>query len=311
MFKLNFYCKSRVLFNIVATILFALVVYFLIEGPYGSTSLQYVGVSFLVVVSLLVTRFPYDDNEKRGRYLFRFLDANIIFLTGSLVLKEGYICMIFFAPIYMLVVLIMFAFDSWIRASINKKRNTLSLHLLPLFIVVSSFEGVFPAFEYQRDAEVSVQRIVQGSVEQVRSNLLKPMALQKSRPAILKIFPMPHQVTAGTLNEGDIHKVDLRYYRWFVTNLHEGHILVKLSKVEPNNIETSFVEDTSYLSTYMELKGTQVTFKEMNDNQTQVTLNISYERKLDPYWYFAPLMEYAVTQAAGFIIKEVVARESH
>jgi hypothetical protein len=40
-----------------------------------------------------------------------------------------------------------------------------------------------------------------------------------------------------------------------------------------------------------------------------VTLEIEFERTLDPYWYFSPLTRYGVVQTAEFLLTEVIARE--
>jgi hypothetical protein len=85
--------------------------------------------------------------------------------------------------------------------------------------------------------------------------------------------------------------------------------LLKISQVEHNRIKTTFLEDTSYFSNYLRLKGTEILLDEIDSNNTRVTLRIDFERTLDPYWYFSPVSRYGVRKTAEFLITEVIAHE--
>jgi hypothetical protein len=45
-----------------------------------------------------------------------------------------------------------------------------------------------------------------------------------------------------------------------------------------------------------------VTYTAVDAEHTRVTWRIAFERQLDPYWYFAPWEQFAVGEAAGYLI---------
>ena len=108
------------------------------------------------------------------------------------------------------------------------------------------------------------------------------------------LFPMPYDIAANSLKVGDVHKVDFRYYRWFVTNVHEGSMQLVLSEVNDNYIRARFVSDTSYIANYIQLRGSEIVLEPLTTGKTKVTIRIQYHRFLDPVWYFGPLQEYAI-----------------
>lgn len=231
-------------------------------------------------------------------------------LGSSVVLFEGFVCVVMFMPIYLFVILIIFLLDANNRRNKKRDRGALSIHVLPLLIVVSAFEGVSPEVSFDRNEQVSVTRVVQSNITSIKQNLVQPMDLQKKRPWFLTLFPMPHEIKAGSLTAGDVHEIHFKYYRWFFTNLHEGRMLLEISEVGDSHIKTTFREDSSYIANYLHLKGTEIQLDKIDDQHTRVTLTISFKRILDPYWYFSPIERYGIAKTADFIISEVMARET-
>ncbi len=300
--------RSRMILILVVIALASLAVRALTDYRFHETALLYVGIPSLIAVALILVR-PAEALTWKRRYLLRLIDAFIIMLGSSVVLFEGFVCVVMFMPIYLLIILLMF-FAALIRERAKQQgRGTLTMQVVPLLIVASSFEGVTPQWSFNRDEQISVSRVVPASVAQIKHNLQQPMDLQTKRPWFLHLFPMPYDIKAGTLSAGDVHEINFRYYRWFVTNLHEGHMLLEISEVEANRIKTTFVQDTSYFSNYLRLKGTEILLDEIDAHQTRVTLRIDFERTLDPYWYFSPVSRYGVGKTAEFLISEVIARE--
>ena len=86
-------------------------------------------------------------------------------------------------------------------------------------------------------------------------------------------------------------------------------MLLKIHKVDENTVETEFVKDSSYISTYLELLGTTIQFNPIDEINTRVTLSIRFNRKLDPAWYFAPLERYGIKQTAKYLISDIISRQ--
>lgn len=281
----------------------------LIEYRYFNTALLYVGVPFLISLALILIRNPHEPSHWKQRFLNRVIDAFIIMLGSSVVLFEGFVCVVMFIPIYLAVILIMFISALLRERAKQNGKGSFSVHILPVMLAFSAFEGVTPEVSFQRDELVSVTRIVNSSIPQIKQNLLKPIELQKNRQWFLYLFPMPVDIKAETLTPGSVHEIYFEYYRWFFTNLHTGRMLLEISEVGEKYIRTTFLEDTSYIANYLKLQGTEIHLEAIDNNHTRITLNIKFKRTLDPYWYFSPIERYGISKTADFLISEVIARE--
>lgn len=297
--------RKRLVLILIMIALASLAVRALIGYQFHESALLYVGIPFIIAMMLILLR-PLGEVSWKKRYLILIIDAFIVMLGSSVVLFEGFVCVVMFMPIYLLILLIIFIAEAFRQRSKKNGRHTLSMHILPALVLFSSFEGVNTDFSFDRAESVSVTRVVPISVAEIKQNLQQPMDLQTSRPWFLSLFPMPYKINAGSLKSGDVHEIHFRYYRWFVTNAHEGKMRLEISQVSADHIKTTFLEDTSYFSNYLHLKGTEISLKALDSNSTQVTLQIDYERTLDPYWYFSPVSRYGVTKTADFLITEVL-----
>ncbi len=309
--NIYFRYKFRLLFLFIMIAAGSIAIRILMKYNFDKSALLYIGIPFLISLGLIWVRNPAENPSLKKRYLNRLIDAFIIMLGSSIVLFEGFVCVVMAMPIYLIVILILFLVDLGQERARKRGKSTLSMHLLPLLIVISAFEGVTPQMSFNRQEHVSVSRVVEASIAEIKHNLIQPMELQKARPWFLHIFPMPYHIKAGTLSPGDVHEIHFQYYRWFVTNMHEGRMLLKIAEVEENRIKTTFLEDTSYISNYLRLQGTEITLDKIDEQHTRVTLRIDFERLLDPHWYFSPVERFGVSKTAEFLIAEVIARDAN
>ncbi|MEM0909613.1 MAG: hypothetical protein AAGJ37_01485 [Pseudomonadota bacterium] len=294
--------------NILLLILIALtsiLIRLLYSYNFEKSALLYVGIPFFVAVSLLyIVRKP-ESKSLGAFYLYLSLWSFIVMLGTSVVLFEGFVCVAMFMPIYYFILLLMYLFHLMVHKLQERKKSTLHIHILPVLIVVSAFEGVIPALNFERDYAVTEQIVIDASIEEIQDKLKQPMELMVDRHWLLRLFPMPINIQAESLSEGDVHYIHFVYHRWFVTNTHSGRMSLELTEVSNDYIRTTFLEDTSYISKYLKLKGTEIQFVKLGDAQTQVALKIHYHRFLDPVWYFGPIQEYAIGQTAAFLLSEL------
>ena len=302
--------KKKILLIAVSIAVLSIIVRLLIEYRFDKSALLYVGIPFLVSLILIKIRNPTEQISWKRRYANRLIDAFIIMLGSSVVLFEGFLCVVMFMPIYLVIILIMFLIEASNEHLKKRDRSTFGIHILPFLIVISSFEGISADLSHDRNEVVTVSRVVQMSVADIKHNLIKPIDLNKQRPWFLELFPMPYAIKAESLQPGDVHEINFRYYRWFVSNVHEGKMLLEISEVDETRVKTTFLDDTSYIGHYMQLTGTEILLDKIDDNKTKITLTINFKRTLDPYWYFAPLERYGVSKAADFLIAEIIARDA-
>lgn len=86
-------------------------------------------------------------------------------------------------------------------------------------------------------------------------------------------------------------------------------MILKIKNVGENFVITEILKDTSYISNYLELKGTHIKFDKLDNNRTKVTLRIFYKRHLDPSWYFGPMERYAISQMSRYMIRKIIVRD--
>lgn len=272
------------------------------------SAMLYLAVPYSVAVLITLLR-PYSKPDKWWEiYISHCLSALVVFLMSSVVLFEGFICVLFFIPIYFIGVTLAFIAHGCVVAYDARKRKTYSL-AIPLLVVVLSVEGTSDVTSFDREATATATVATELTPTQLLENLATPFELPESSNWMLSVFPMPHSIEAGSLQVGDIHRVHTRYHRWFVTNTHEGVIELRLDSVSPERVTISFVKDTSYFSTYVRLIASEFRFTTDEHGVTNVSLTIRYERRLDPAWYFQPMQAYAMESMAAHLIEEVLIRD--
>ena len=282
----------------------SLSIHILFIGGLGHSGVLYMLIPYSV--SLLIALVRSNDEAKTtfGKYLRHMTTAILVFLATSVVLREGFVCVIFFFPIYFVLVSL-----AYLMMGPAEDKTKLRTVVMPLLILALSLEGTSEVLTVERSSSVRISKQTTLSVSELKSNLATPFDLDKKRHWLLMVFPMPYHIEAGSLNAGDVHKIKTRYHRWFVTNTHEGEAELLIEHVGPESIRTKLLSDTTYFSSYLAMHGTQIQFKPLESGGTEITLQIDFERKLDPAWYFQPVQELGISKMAEFLIDEVMIRE--
>ena len=284
----------------------SLVVRLLMNYRFEHSSLMYVGVPLAISIVLIWFTRSIPNPSTAQRYWNITRNSLIVMLASSVVLFEGFVCVALYMPIHFFVMSIVFFVHIASQKYRQSKAKRLGVQLLPAFLLVASVEGAHEQVSFDRYNEIQVSQLVPLSVQQIKRNLVRPVDINHDRHWFLELFPMPYKVVAETLEEGDIHEIYFRYHRWFFTNTHEGRMLLKLESVDEQKITTRFVEDTSYISTYLKLHGTEIRMTPVDETTTKISLKISFDRKLDPVWYFGPLQRYGVSTMANFLIADMM-----
>lgn len=293
----------------------ALTIRAILDSQFRNSTLLYLLVPFAVSIAIQkLVPAPEPETEghaPRPHSLSRHLrDATIVFLASSALLFEGFICVLFFMPIYYLVVTAAFAAGSLARKDKDDGPGRLGAAGIPILVLLLASEGLTEPTTVRRYREATHVAVVDGSIEQLKANMARPIDFPGERHWYLSIFPLPVRVEAGSLEAGDVHRLHFVYKRWFFTNFHEGEMHLRIAEVGPDRIRTEIVRDDSYLSHYMKIDGTEVRFRDLGGNRTEVALTVKYHRLLDPYWYFGPLQHYAAELSAAYLIDTIIARRN-
>lgn len=282
----------------------------LLDSRFGHSAAVYVAVPFAVALALhlLVGRTP--GATALQRYANHMRDATVVMLATSAVLFEGFLCVLYFMPIYYGIVTLVFLLDALHEHLERRRRARLLTPAGFIVLALMSLEGLSGATSFERDMAVSATRVVDAPPRALLANMAQPFAFGGGRPWAIAIFPLPDAVETGSLEVGDLHRFRFVYRKWFVTNDHTGTLAVRIAEVSERRVRTEVVENSAYFSHYMAISGTTVDLAPLPDGSTRVTLTVAYRRLLDPAWYFGPLQRLAVSQSAAYLIDTIIARST-
>ncbi len=287
---------------------------FLLDSQFGTTTLVYILVPFVISVALAFLTKSSESTRYRYRYLNHMRIMTIVFLATSVLLFEGFICVLMFMPIYYGFATIGFFF-SWLARdkSLDDKgssdlTNTFKVAAIPVLVLMLVSEGLFSATTVPRPATATLVADTPLSVAELQANMAQPISFESDRHWFLELFPMPDSIQAGSLAPGDMHTLHFTYKRWLFTNTHQGEMHVRIDKVSADHIRTKITRNDSYLGNYMDIDGTDIRFTPKADGGTRVALTIRYDRLLDPAWYFGPMQQLAAKESARLFLSDIILR---
>ena len=266
----------------------------------NNSAALYVGLPFLFALGLSLT--PKTSSSMGAT----MKGLTIALLLSAPVFMEGFICILFAAPIFYSVA----ALFAWAADRAKKRQDAKSKIQLSVFTVLLAFgslEGTQEALTVARFNQVSYERIVDMSPAAIRDNLTQVAMFSGERPLLLKIFPMPKNIAGMGLAIGDERRVDFVYKKWIFANVHQGSTVFRVVKSEPNYIAFDIPQDDSYLSHYLHWRASEVFLEPTASGKTKITWQLSYDRKLDPAWYFGPLQHYAAELTAKVLVDHATA----
>ena len=282
-----------------------------------TSAVLYVLVPFLIGVAIYLFT-PQPVGKSFGTRLWSHLRVSLIIMFAtSLLLFEGFLCVIMFMPIYLFfaAVVIAFAPDRHVGETEEEQRarisDTFRFAALPLLVVVLSLDGV-RGFGPDRETTVSRTHVLDMSPRDVRANIVNHGYPEEGRSRWLSLFPRPVDIEANSIAVGARHTAHMEYRRWGVPwlNVHRGTQELTITRSTPDNLHATFTHDDSYLSHYMEFESWDMAFEPVGDGQTRVTLTVGYQRSLAPSWYFGPAMRKAVGDGLEYSLAQILPGEA-
>lgn len=300
---------SRGIHLLVIAIVSTIATRLMVSSPYRDTALFYIAVPFLISLAIYWTASkPEAETFSRQTFGRHMLEAAAIFFLIALFMFEGFICVLFSAPIYFAAAGLGYLTSYSVSGAKYWKRNRFNSYALPVLAAILSLEGVSTATTLDRENRVTYVATVDASIDELKANMASPITFDQPRQWFISLFPSPVSVEAGSLNVGDVHKIRFVYKKWLFTNIQTGDMRLRIDSVDDDSVETTIIENTSYLASYMMIEGTRVQFRELGSGQTKISLTIFYKRKLDPVWYFGPLQRFAMSESARYLVETVIAR---
>ena len=157
----------------------------ILSSPYANSAVLYVTLPF--AISFGMHHFIGYSSEKDiiGQYYNHMRNATIIMLGTSAVLFEGFICVLFFMPIYYIIVSIGFAIYGWAKTN-DRKSNQVNSYILPAIIIIISMEGTSATLSFPRENQVTHTQIIATNISSLKIILLNQSVLIKEDIGFLK-----------------------------------------------------------------------------------------------------------------------------
>jgi len=278
----------RTLAGVLAALFAAMLLYRVLhEGHLEQTALFYIGIPAVIAITVALTA--------RVRSVTGLVMASItlaLALAGPL-LGEGIVCLLMAAPLFYFVgALVGLFIDSGRRGDGNGRMNLLISPLL----IAAMLEGT--AASLPRDNEVSVTRAT-GGADVERALAAEPRFGPVESRFLALGFPRPLRAEGTGLAVGDTRKIFFTPRRSLGIGapLEPRSMTLRVSERSPGRVVFAVVEDTT-LARWMDLR--RATF---DWRSGELKLTLGYRRTFDPGWYFGPLQRYAVSEAAGYLVK--------
>ena len=272
---------------------------FLVLGYKEQSALLFIGIP--LVLSLLLAQTPRPKSTTG--VIMKGITLSL--LLFGILMFEGLICILMAAPLFYLVgSIIAFIMERHKRKSNDHGRwygDKMNCTCVAL-IAIMSLEGVSDALSFARDEEVVVKREVSVSPEVVMQKLAEAPSFDLAElPFFLKLgFPAPQEVRGEGIAVGDE-----RVIHFAGGEGKPGDVVVKVVESSANRVVFGLVKDDSHIDHWLGWKTITWEVGMNSGGNTEVSVSMSYVRKLDPAWYFKPVERYGVSKAGEYFIESL------
>jgi hypothetical protein len=253
--------------------------YVIKNSPWPNSALLFIGLPALLAI--LVAQIPTKSVTS-----YMLVALTLVLLLAVPILREGTVCVIMAAPLMYAVVGVIGLLIDWISSRSNRLNASIAAVILSSIL---SLEGIVEAATFDRHEEVVTTRLIAGQPAAVMARFTADPAIPTRLPALFEIgFPRPYEFKKDGTGIGSHFSLS------FIKNEKVKTITYELTEATPDRLVLTVVDDKTALTKWMYLRKTVLTFAPTTDGRTQITSAISFERKLDPAWYFVPIMRYAI-----------------
>lgn len=238
---------------------------------------------FVVLPALLAAALALTPGRTTHGRVFRL--TTIVLLLAAVALHEGAICVLIASP---LVYAVAHGTAGLIRMVQRGRRVGMAVLPLPL-LLLGGIEGTSPDLRLQPDQSVEVSRVVALDPAQVRARLVagpQPTGVTQVSLRLLRA-PAPQHVMGDGLDPGD------RWMFGYGGSSHGagGAIVTEVRAAGPARVDFAVVSDDTITSRWLRWRDASVRWQEAGAGRTEVTVVLSYHRRLDPSWYFGPIQD--------------------
>lgn len=263
---------------------------YLVHAPYGRSAAMFIGIPAVLAVLLALT--PKAKTVTGGI----IKGITLALLVIAPLLGEGYLCILFAAPLFYLVGLLVGIPVDTMR---KRDRGGQTLGCIVLLLLPMSLEGVVPQVAFDRRQVVEVTRVVNAPAADVEAALSKSPGINSRLPAFLRIgFPRPLEASGTGLVVGAERSILFSG----AEGDPPGYLVMRITERSPGFVRFETLTDGSKLTQWIRWDASEVSWTQLDVQHTRVTWRMHFERQLDPAWYFGPWERAAVRYATSYLI---------
>ncbi len=270
--------KKATLYLIVLVIAIASIAFRLLgDNSLEQTSLLFIGIPTLITI--LIIRY---SKKPKSAYGVAFLTITIFLLISGIFLGEGFVCILFMAPLFYAVTAVLV----WGYEYLDKKdkNKTYSLITIPLFLVL------FNPLDYVGEEKThSIETVKQIDTKLNISTLNKHPDFLSKLPTFFKIgFPKPIHSKGEGLAIGDTRTIDFKSSTKGV-----GQLVLEIKERTENTIYFKIKSDNTHINHWLTYKEIKVEVRERAGIK-EVVWTTDFVCDLGPSWYFEAFEKYAI-----------------
>jgi hypothetical protein len=216
-------------------------------------------------------------------------------LLAAMLLQEGAICVLLSAPLVFAV--------AHTVAAVTRRMGGRGPALLALPLLVASLEGVAPDWRIQPVQTVTVEQTVAADRDTVADRLAAgPDLADAHRPLLVRPgFPLPSHAEGDGLAAGDRWTFDYRG-KPIVTEVVARH-----ERPDGGTVTFALVHDGSKTARWLTWEEATLRWTERDDGRgTDVEVAVTFERGLDPSWWFGPVEDAFVRAGTSYLLDGLV-----
>jgi hypothetical protein len=222
-----------------------------------------------------------------------------LLLAGPL-LGEGFICVLLAAPLFYAVGLLVAVGIEVVRKLARARRHSSTLGLLALPLLAFSLEGALPGLAFPRQATSVAERTLVAPPEMVEATLAQAPHFDVPLESVLGIgFPRPDHASGHGLAAGDRRVVTFVVPR----GGRQRDLVMEVAANGPGWVRFRPVADATKIAEWLTWQSADVSWTDLGDGRTRVRWALTYQRSLDPAWYFGPWESLVTTLAADYLIQ--------
>jgi len=259
-------------------------------------AMMFIGIPLVLAIALVFTPRPKSATGVIMKGI------TLALLLSGILLIEGFVCILMASPLFYLIGGIVGRVEDRRRKNDDSHRMNCVIYGV---LALMSFEGVVVALTFPREDTVIVSENLSIPISEARTLMEEGPVFDNSKLApFLKLgFPKPVKIQGEGSEIGDQWKISFA-----IGKKPPGDLVLEVVASTENSVTYQCIDDGSHLSNWLNWKTITWSLEEASTSDCTISIELNYDRLLDPAWYFKPIERYGVSKAGEFLISQTFSK---